>query len=179
MRPGGGKQKGASFEREVCVALSRWVTRGRKDDCFWRSAMSGGRATVIHRQGGTNRQAGDITAVAPEGHPLTSVWYIECKHVRDLNIDTFIVSGRGMLADFWRTANAEATRHAKVPMLIARQNRFPTIVVARPDMVYTYALGNVLDPKTADYICLGHEYEIWLLDDLLKLKFNGRVRLVE
>jgi hypothetical protein len=178
MKAGGGKAKGANFEREVCVKLSRWVSQGKKTDLYWRSAMSGGRATVIHRQGGTNRQAGDITAVATEGHTLTDKWYIECKHVRDLNIDTFIVSGRGMLADFWRTANKEAIRHGKVPMLIARQNRFPTIVVTRPDMIYTYALGNVLDPKTADYICLSHEYEMWLFDDLLKLKFHGRVRLV-
>src|SRR5215216_6431446 len=41
--------KGPQWEREVCRALSLWVTNGERVDVFWRSAMSGGRATVHNR----------------------------------------------------------------------------------------------------------------------------------
>jgi len=46
MRKGGGKAKGASFERDICRRLSLWVSAGKQEDVFWRSAMSGGRSTV-------------------------------------------------------------------------------------------------------------------------------------
>lgn len=130
MIPGGGKAKGAGFERDVCKRLSLWVSGGTKEDCFWRSAMSGGRATVGARKGkDLARQAGDITAVAPEGHSLTDRYYVECKHVRNLQIDRFIVTGTGNLAKFWATAQKEADRYGRVPMIIARQNMLPTILL--------------------------------------------------
>src|ERR1700686_1673675 len=119
MRSGGGKGKGSSFERKVCKALSLWVSAGKHVDLFWRSAMSGGRATVAHRRqivqseaAGTTwpsappvRQAGDITAVAPEGHKLTDLFLVECKHYRDLDFDLFIFK-KGRLYQFWKTAQA-------------------------------------------------------------------------
>jgi hypothetical protein len=82
VKKGGGKGKGSSFERKVCVLLSLWVTNGKKKDAFWRSSMSGGRATIHVKRGDKNRQAGDIAAVAPEGHQFTDVFFAECKHVR-------------------------------------------------------------------------------------------------
>lgn len=99
---------------------------------FWRSAMSGGRATVGARKGiDLRRQAGDICAVAPEGHSLTERFYIECKHVNSLDIESFIVKRRGKLAQFWETAKREAKRHGRMPMVIARQNRLPTLMLVR------------------------------------------------
>lgn len=130
MLPGKGKAKGSAFEREVCKRLSLWVTNGKSEDVFWRSAMSGGRATVGARKGkDLRRQAGDITAVAPEGHSLTERYYIECKHVKQLRIDRFIVTETGPLADFWKVAKREAERHGRIPMIIARQNQMPTLVL--------------------------------------------------
>jgi len=129
MRPGGGKAKGASFERQVCKELSLWITDGKRTDCFWRSAMSGGRATVASKKGVDVRQAGDITAVAPEGTELTDKWFIECKHVKTLVLDSFLVKGTGLLAKFWKKCCKEAERHGRLPIIIARQNKWPTLII--------------------------------------------------
>jgi hypothetical protein len=129
MRRGGGKNKGSAFERKICKQLSLWVSLGKQSDCFWRSAISGGRATVQHRKGVKVRQSGDICSVSPEGHALTNNWYIECKHYKDLDVASFILKGVGNLAKFWRTTKREAERHDKDPLLIAKQNNQPVLVI--------------------------------------------------
>lgn len=144
MKPGGGKSKGSGFEREVCKKLSLWVTRGKKEDCFWRSAMSGGRATVAKRKDIHIRQAGDICSVSPEGHALTDLFFIECKFYKDLGFDSFILDGVGTLMSHWNKLNEQANKHNLEPMLIARQNRRIPIVVCRrnalcfPKICYAY-----------------------------------------
>jgi hypothetical protein len=128
MRKGGGKSKGAAFEREVCVLLSRWVTAGKRDDCYWRSAMSGGRSTVARRKGvSLATQAGDISCIHPDGHRLTNKFYIECKHYKDLNF-LGLLKGTGYLVEFWLETKQQAQRYQKLPMLIAKQNLLPTMI---------------------------------------------------
>lgn len=130
MRAGGGKAKGSAFERDVCKQLSKWVTKGERDDVFWRSAISGGRATVRFAKGKTTEhQAGDICAVHPSGHSFTSYWFIECKFVKSYRIDLFFLGDGGLLYDFWQKAVQEASKYRRTPMLIAKQNRGRTIVV--------------------------------------------------
>lgn len=132
-RGSGSKQKGAGFERLICKQLSLWITRGKKEDCFWRSAMSGGRATVAAARGkDLRRQAGDICAVSPEGHALTDHWYIECKHVRDMALVAFLLRDRGLLSKFWRTTCEQAEHYQKQPLLIVRQNLLPTLAIMPP-----------------------------------------------
>lgn len=130
MRKGGGKAKGAGFERHICTQLSLWVTNGKRKDVFWRSAMSGGRATVAKRKGvDLSRQAGDITAIAPEGHPVTDMLYIECKFYRDLQFARFVLHNKGTLAKFWRETRTQAKRYGKLPVLIAKENRGDVLVL--------------------------------------------------
>ena len=124
VRKGGGKGKGSSFEREVCVKLSLWTTGGLREDVYWRSAMSGGRATV---RKGAVRQAGDITAVAPEGHVLTDNMYLELKHLQNITLDS-LVKGKGELINIWKTTEIEAAKYNRIPTLIFRQNRWPTVL---------------------------------------------------
>lgn len=134
MKPGGGKAKGAQFERVVCARFSLWVTGGADKDVFWRSSMSGGRATIHVRKGERNRQAGDITAVRPEGHLLTDNYFVECKHVRDLMIDRFFLEQSGVLWKFWQHACKQARDHERMPLVIAKQNGYPVLVVSRPNL---------------------------------------------
>lgn len=129
MKHGGGKQKGSAFERVVCSKLSLWVTGGKHKDCFWRSAMSGGRATVHAKKGKDVRQAGDITAVAAEGNPLTDRVFIECKHYKNLEIASFIITGKGELANFWHRAQKEAAKRGRQPWLVARENNRPALLI--------------------------------------------------
>lgn len=72
--------KGGSFEREICKLLSKWWTGGERDDVFWRSSQSGGRATQRAKSGKTTYGSyGDVTAVDPIGEPLLKLFTIELK----------------------------------------------------------------------------------------------------
>ena len=70
-----GKGKGSSFERDVAKRLSAWWTRKGNVDCLWRSAMSGGKATVTGSSVGT----GDLVAVNPDGNGLVQRVCFELK----------------------------------------------------------------------------------------------------
>ena len=75
--------KGSNFEREICKCLSVWWTGGKRDDVFWRSSQSGGRATQRTKKGQkTFGSYGDIAAVDPIGQPLLKMFCIELKRGR-------------------------------------------------------------------------------------------------
>ncbi len=163
MRSGGGKQKGSNFERDICRRLSLWVTDGTKDDCYWRSAMSGGRATVRHKSGKDTRQTGDITAVAPEGHALTNLFFIECKFYKDLNVDSFLIENVGTLAKFWQHANKEAAKYSRYPMLIVKENRREVLLIADAP------LHRICNPK--QLLRLWQGPNVYLFDEVMRSKF--------
>ena len=132
MRQGGGKSKGAAFERLICQRLSKWLSGDQRDDLFWRSAMSGGRATIGARLGMIRKQqAGDITAVDPLGHALTGCYYIECKCYKKLDVGSMFISRKGKMHGFWSTTLTEADRYGLRPMLIAKEDRGPILMVLR------------------------------------------------
>ncbi len=74
--------KGSSFERRVCRRLSEWWDPSADDVLFWRTAGSGGRATVRRKTGRkTNTaHAGDIAALGENGAELTRLiaWELKC-----------------------------------------------------------------------------------------------------
>ena len=72
--------KGSPFEREVCKTLSEWWSGGKADDLYWRTAGSGGRATIRGRKGKMTRSSsGDICATDGVGKPLTDLITFELK----------------------------------------------------------------------------------------------------
>ena len=155
-----GKQKGGQYEREICVKLSKWITNGEKIDCLWRSAMSGGRATV---QKGKVRQAGDITAVAPEGHILTDQFYLECKSYKELSIECF-VKEKGPLISFWEVAVKEASKYNKIPGLIFKQNNWPAMFCTSCEGVYLLKIQPPISYHKADM-------HLMQFEQLLKIPF--------
>ena len=161
MRPGGGKAKGSTFERKVCDMLSLWVSEGQKRDCFWRSAMSGGRSTVSLRKGVTlSRQAGDISSVSPEGHALTDICFVECKHYKDLKLDRFLFA-QGPLFVIWKQVCSQAKHYSRKPVLIVRTNRLPPIVITHEDGPFSkLALRGI-------HLEIGQKVVIYLFEELL------------
>lgn len=75
--------KGSGWERDLCRKLSLWWTQSLKlprDDVFWRTSNSGGRATTRSKKGKrTTNHYGDICAVDPIGQPLIDLLVIEAK----------------------------------------------------------------------------------------------------
>lgn len=127
--------KGSVFEREICKALGRWWSGGERDDIFWRTAGSGGRATCRFRKGqSTAGQYGDVSAIDSIGEPLLQVFSIELK--RGYSANSF-----GDMFDFpakakkqkWEVfysqakASAEASG-ARYWMLIWRRDRRKALV---------------------------------------------------
>ena len=163
MKPGGGKAKGSRMEREICCRLSLWATHGERKDCFWRSAMSGGRATVTVRRGESNRQAGDICAVSPEGHFLTERYFLECKHVKNLALPGFLLKRNGLLMAFWGKAQQQAQQHGREPMLIACQNLYPAFVLTR-----RHGLAHWVEPTIR-----GPDWDLTLFDDWMRSDAPG------
>jgi len=159
-RPKGrGKPKGGKFEREICKKLSLWITNGDKEDCLWRSAISGGRATVAHRKGKEVRQGGDICSVSPEGHQLTDHWFIECKNVQRLYLDQWLIKGTGLFSKFWMKCRNEAKRHGRAPVIIAKQNGWPTLIIGPTDLL--------LHIKDAAPILSTEYISIWVFDEVV------------
>jgi len=72
--------KGGQFERDFSRQLSLWWTKGERDDCFWRTSNSGGRATVRARLGKkTSGHCGDIGSTDEVGRPFTNLITLELK----------------------------------------------------------------------------------------------------
>ena len=130
MRSGGSAHKGAQFERVVAQSLSMWVSGGKRKDMFWRSAGSGARATRGHSKGVLlARHAGDISAISAEGALLTECFFLECKHLAKIDAWQFIQGKRSVLGGLWVRAQAQAQQHRRVPLLIAKQNNGPILIV--------------------------------------------------
>lgn len=170
MRKGGSKEKGSSFERKICKRLSLWLSYGTRDDLFWRSAMSGGRATLAFKRGGSNiTQAGDITAIDELGMRLSNLFTVECKSYKDLYLGDLIFERRADgLVSHWRRACEDAERADKQPVLIAKQNFYPEILCTTYSAINKFGAypkdledANVLKvyvPRLGMYCCLLKPY---------------------
>jgi hypothetical protein len=146
-----GKGKGAQFEREVSRRLSLWLTCGERDDLFWRSAMSGGRATVQFKKGITNRaQAGDLCAIDSAGEALLQHVVVECKFHADLVIvNSFL--GDGHLRRLWDKHVDEAKRTDREPFMVAKENRTPALLITTPKAVRLLGITDA-PPITLDWL---------------------------
>jgi hypothetical protein len=168
---GGGARKGAAFERKLCVALSNWVSGGKQKDLFWRTSMSGGRATVMRRKGEHVRQSGDICAVAPEGHPFTDKWYVEAKFYKDVNLQYWLLTGEGKIEDWWSKTVRDAEHYERIPFMIVKENGMPPLLFV-PEEYLSERFGRPL--FTVPRLGL----EVFLLEKVLKRPYQlNRVRL--
>ena len=123
-----GKAKGSEFERFVSKSLSKWWSKGERDDLFWRTQSSGGRFTQRKKKGiDTHHQGGDVCNVHPESELFSSVFYVECKNYKCVGLWS-IITGKGMLLEWWRKAFSDATQSNKIPLLIVKENNRPILV---------------------------------------------------
>lgn len=144
--PGYSKQKGSAFERAICRLLSLWISNTTNPNIFWRSSMSGGRATIgKSRQEVNIYESGDIAAISPEGYPYIERFFFELKHYNDLGIANFFLGRPSTLMKFWKTARKEALYYNKEPLLIVKENYVPDIVL------FTPKLFNHLTVLTSNY----------------------------
>ncbi len=136
------KVKGNSFERGVCKLLSLWWNPGR-DDVFWRSQSSGGRATQRTKKKQTTKgQYGDVCATDGDGEALTQFVTIELKRgynrvtLSDL-IDRPARSARQVLEQWIDKASEGAKAAGSVGWLIIHKRDLREPVVYYPHGLYS------------------------------------------
>lgn len=141
-------QKGGAFEREISKVLSWWLTKGERDDVFWRSAGSGAKATVT----GKVTQAGDLCAVDSLGEPFLSMFIVECKRRRDFGMKgLFYGRDRSPVVIAWMKLLDECWKFDRLPFMVVREDAAPTMLLLDEDGVDLLQGGNrenEFDPPT-------------------------------
>lgn len=132
----------------MCRELSLWWTKGSRDDVFWRTSQSGGRATTRMKKGkSTFGQQGDIAAVDPIGLPLVQLVTIEAKkgYNRETAHNLLDQDGPSVWKKFIEQAKA-AARCARTPfwMLVHKRDRRETVVAIPFDLYDRLALAHAV-----------------------------------
>lgn len=137
--PGYGARKGAAFERTLAVLLSMWITDDERDDILWRTAMSGGRATIGRRDGkARDAQAGDLGAVDSEGEWFCNTFLIEAKCYKAFKWDRDIydpwtaLPRKATLRPLeiaLHTIEEAAASNREAPLLFLKGNGQPVVVL--------------------------------------------------
>lgn len=176
MKSGQGGKKGAGMEREVCRKLSMWVTNGDRDDVFWRSAMSGGRAAIGLKSGKLREaQVGDVSAVHGRGIAFLKAFLVEIKFYKNLRVESLIygLPKTGSLIQFWAQLVKDSSTYCKYPMLIAKQNMKPTLLIID---VTAYNSCSVLvsgiQALLVEDVTTGKTNEKWGMKSMVIMDFN-------
>jgi len=126
------KNKGTAFERTIAKDLSLWWSSGEREDLFWRTASSGGRATQREKEGKpTAGQDGDICATSPSSHPLMEKIIIECKRYKSLNLWNIATGGPCLFRQWYSNLSTIAYSQDKCPVIIMKEDNHP-IMIALP-----------------------------------------------
>ena len=174
---GMSKEKGSGWERSACQKLSMWVTNFQQEDVFWRSAMSGGRATVRGRKAqpaaereklNLANQVGDISAIDPAGALLMRMFVIECKFWRDMCFGHWNFNKDAGLYTEWHKVLVRAHECGKASMMLAKQNRIGEVCMV-DKLGRDLLLGTLDDPS---HLTLHAHYPtrnayVYLLKDVL------------
>lgn len=133
--------KGAAFERELAKRFSLWWTQDTRDDVFWRSSNSGGRATVRRRAGKkTFGHCGDLAATDPIGQPFLNAVTVElkCGYTKCVFADALDRADH-LLQSEWEgfiEQARRAARNAETPhwLLITRRNKRRAVLFMSMDL---------------------------------------------
>ena len=151
--------KGTPWERKLCKTLSLWWTNGECDAVMWRTACSGGRATVRARQGKTTAgHYGDIQATDPVAEPLFRRITIEAKkgyNQFDLLKLLDGTQGRGKhLLEQWIVQSRGSSNDAGVKWfwIILRRDRYKPVIFIDRDQ-YKYLRTKHMPPSQPVTLC--------------------------
>lgn len=139
------RTKGSAFEREMATAFSLWWTEGERDDVFWRTQGSGGRATRRAQKGKKTRyQYGDMTFTDPIGKSIIEYASFEFKFHKKFSV-LGVLHNVDFQAD-WMVSWAKAWRDGELsqrnPILITKQNHGKPVMWVTRD-AFTGSLSSI------------------------------------
>ncbi|RLC88849.1 MAG: hypothetical protein DRJ03_01010 [Chloroflexi bacterium] len=133
-------QKGGRFEGELCRVFSKWLTYDKRDDVFYKTSGSGGRATQRQKlQKQTAFSAGDMSFNDPIGKPFIEYFLVEIKRGYNTNVifNSLIDKDHSktktpLIIDWFKKANQERSQNnRKAVMLLMRRDYARTLVVLK------------------------------------------------
>jgi hypothetical protein len=137
-------QKGSQFERDMCRLFSRWVSGGEREDLFWRTSQSGGRATACSRRGAALKSKGFYGDMSLEDadHPTAKLFAdnvsVEFKRgynrasIQDI-IDLPARAATRTMEYFLEQAARDAEASDRLWMLVWKRDSRDPIVVLPPN----------------------------------------------
>lgn len=158
MRPGGGRQKGSNFEREVAKIFAKWC--GYKVS---RTPLSGGWGGKAEH--GT---CGDL--VVERRYYKKFPFCVECKKQEGWCLDDLLHNDKTKVKAWWQQCRADAKHVDKVPLLVMARNFVPPIVMMRQRDYSPDNLWTPLSDSFTIHLQVGKKNEemlIMRLDDLL------------
>lgn len=162
MKKGGGKAKGAAFERKVAKELSIWWFNN--PNILLRNINSG--STSTKRQA-KEVPAGDIMQVDTSTSSLFP-YSVECKHYADIGFDSWLLGKNQTIYGFWEQAKSDSARVGRSPLLIMKQNNMPTIFM----MEKADYPGDLDEDFDKFNLILFKNLVIGRYDNLLKVEIN-------
>jgi hypothetical protein len=163
IRKGGGKQKGSSFERKICRAISMWWSNGEWDDLCWRSVSSGARGTTSHSI--VKGYHGDLAPVSPAIEPLFNVFSFEVKFYKEIDISEVLRDCNSKILQWFRQSMRSAIYSKRIPIVIAKSNNYPELLICQSDLV---VLNPELQVENLNYISVGGRLHIVNFNDYLE-----------
>lgn len=108
--------------------LSLWLTEGKRKDLFCRTVLSGGQHTVSEGKKGT---PGDLMANHPEAFDFMSLFSIEAKHHKSIDLDKYLwdQKQKTFLSLVVKKAVAQASKLNLNALVVAKQNYYPAIIL--------------------------------------------------
>lgn len=85
-------QKGSAFERRICKKLTRWASGRDKPLWYWRTAGSGGQATITKDY--DSKMFGDIMPITTEAMWLMDITFWELRDRKAMNVLDFITPSK-------------------------------------------------------------------------------------
>lgn len=136
-------EKGGNYERKLCKRFGLWWTQDLdtpRNDIFWRTSQSGGRATQRQKKGvKTAYQYGDMTFTDPIGKPLIDLFLFEFKKgYNDMDVLDIIDSRqkKPLLLKFWDKAEQDRKACGRpYSILIVKRDHKKSFVVIESSLL--------------------------------------------
>lgn len=165
-----GKIKGGEYERNISKKLSLWISQEKRDDLFWRTSGSGSRHTIRYKKNLTTEgQVGDITyTCSGVSEEFLKVFCLEIKFYKDINLWGTVTKSKVGLLDFWEQADEQAKKVGKIPILIAKQNYKPALLISNKIFNKLFIKNFKLKPEL-EVNLVNQKIFIWKLEDIFDI----------
>jgi hypothetical protein len=130
--------KGSDYEREIAKRISIWFSEGERDDVFWRTSQSGGRATERYKRGSSTQNSdGDLSFIDESGACFIRYYLVEIKRGYNAQLDILNwIDGKSnpILFDWFTKSKREKRRaNRKQVLIIFRRDKKRSVVAIDGD----------------------------------------------